>query len=74
MKALFTKDLVNNYGLEKKKKTQKEKTWTCKRAIQTDPIYIYRERERERERGSNYTWCNFKQYYTTQYFLIGCEY
>ena len=28
-------------------------------------IYIYRERERERERGSNYIWCNFKQYYTT---------
>ena len=37
--ALFAKDLVNNYGLgkkkKKKKKTQKEKTWTRKCAIQT---------------------------------------
>ena len=33
--TLFTEDLVNNYGLEKKKKTQKEKTWTRKRIIQT---------------------------------------
>ena len=38
--VLFTEDLVNNCGLEKKKKkrkwkTQKEKTWTRKRAIQT---------------------------------------
>ena len=24
--------------------------------------------------NSSYTWCNSKQYYTTQYFLIGCEY
>ena len=30
-------------------------------------IYIY-------ELGSSYTWCNFKQYYTTQYFLIQCEF
>ena len=36
-------------------------------------IYIERERERERERES-YTWYNFKQCYTTQYFLIGCKF
>ena len=24
--------------------------------------------------GSSYTWCNSKQCYITQYFLIGCEY
>ena len=31
-------------------------------------IYIYIERERERELGSSYTWYNFKQCYTAQYF------
>ena len=30
-------------------------------------IYIY-------GLGLSYTWYNSKQYYTTQYFLIGCEY
>ena len=40
MKVLFTKDLVNNCGLKKRKKkkerkTQKEKTWTHKCEIQT---------------------------------------
>ena len=29
--------------------------------------YIY-------ELGSSYIWCNFKQCYTIQYFLIGCEF
>ena len=37
-------------------------------------IYIYIEREREREMSSSYTQYNFKQCYTTQYFLIECEF
>ena len=37
-------------------------------------IYIYREREREREMSSSYTQYKFKQCYTTQYFLIECEF
>ena len=45
MEALFTEDLVNNCGLEKKekkkkRKTQKEKTWMCKRAIQTHTLSL----------------------------------
>ena len=40
-------------------------------------IYIYRERERERERERvefKLHRCNFKQCYTTQYFLIGYKF